>query len=310
MMKKQEQKTYAPMREIAIRDYLNFLKEHEFVDVEDQKVKLHKQWGITKWTPSEEYKPEGTTVWSFPNRGDWATHIGNYRGNFSPFIPRNTIEKYTKKGDWILDQMVGSGTTLIECKLLERNAIGVDINPEAIMVTRNRLDFAYNPPDSNYKEPIIKTYVGDARSLNKVKDESIDLIVTHPPYASIIKYTKNRLEGDISRLSVEDYLRAIREIAEEAFRVLKPDKYCAILIGDTRKQRHFIPIAYKVMQKFLETGFVLKEDIIKLQHNVFTNRGRWSKPYYDFYKIMHEHLFILRKPKKEEKLPKLSSNLL
>jgi len=309
-MKKQEQKIYPSMREITVRDYLNFLKEHELVVIENQKVKVHRKWDIDKWAPSEEYKLEGTTVWSFPNRGDWATHIGDYRGNFSPFIPRNIIEKYTKKGNWVLDQMVGSGTTLIECKLLERNVIGADINPEAIMVTRNRLDFHYNLPNSNYKEPIIKTYVSDARNLDKIKNESIDLIVTHPPYVSIIKYTKNRLEGDISRLNVKNYLQAIREIAEESFRVLKPDKYCAILIGDTRKQRHFIPIAYRVMEKFLDVGFVLKEDIIKLQHNVFTNRGRWSKPYYDFYKIMHEHLFVFRKPEKEEKLPKLSSNLM
>jgi len=309
-MNKENQITYPSIKEITHRDYLNFLKKNEFVNIEDQKVKLHKQWEINKWGPSEEYKPEGTTVWSFPNRGDWVTHIGDYRGNFSPFIPRNVIEKYTKKGDWVLDQMVGSGTTLVECKLLERNSIGIDINHEAIMVTRNRLDFHCNSPNSNYKEPTIKTYVGDARNLNKVKNESIDLIVTHPPYASIIKYTKNRLEGDISRLSVKAYLQAMGEIAEESFRILKPNKYCAILMGDTRKQRHFVPIAYRVMQKFLEVGFVLKEDIIKLQHNVFTNRGRWSKPYYDFYKIMHEHLFVFRKPKKKEKLPKNSTNLI
>lgn len=298
------------MKEITVRDYRDFLKEHEFVIVENKKVKLYKQWEIIKWTPSKEYKPEGTTVWSFPDRGDWATHIGDYRGNFSPFIPRNAIEKYTKKGDWILDQMVGSGTTLVECRLLGRNAIGVDINPEAIMVARNRLDFSYNPLSSNYSEPKIKTYVGDARNLNKVKNESIDLIVTHPPYAFIIKYTKNKLEGDISRLNVKTYLQAMGEIAEEAFRVLKPDKYCAVLMGDTRKRRHFVPIAYRVMEKFLDAGFVLKEDVIKLQHNVFTNRGRWRKPYYDFYKIMHEHLFIFRKPKRGEKIPKLSSNLM
>jgi len=309
-MNKENQTTYPSMKEITYRDYLEFLKKNDSVIIEDQEVKFHKQWEINKWGPSEEYKPEGTTVWSFPNRGDWVTHIGDYRGNFSPFIPRNVVEKYTKKGDWILDQMVGGGTTLIECKLLERNAIGVDINPEAIMVTRNRLDFHYELSNSNYQEPITKTYVGDARNLNKIKDESIDLIVTHPPYASIIKYTKNRLEGDISRLNVKSYLQAMGEIAGGSFRVLKPDKYCAILIGDTRKQRHFVPIAHGVMQKFLEAGFVLKEDIIKLQHNVFTNRGRWSKPYYDFYKIMHEHLFIFRKPKKGEKLPKLSSNLM
>jgi len=72
--------------------------------------------------------------------------------------------------------MAGSGTTLVECKLLKRNAIGVDINPDAAMVTRNRLDFPYTPLDEEYHEPDIKTYTGDARNLKRIPDNSIDLI--------------------------------------------------------------------------------------------------------------------------------------
>ena len=76
----------------------------------------------------EKFKLEDTTIWSFPERGSWVTHSGKYRGNWSPYIPRNLILRYSKKNDWILDQFLGSGTTLIEAKLLGRNAIGVDIN--------------------------------------------------------------------------------------------------------------------------------------------------------------------------------------
>ncbi len=54
---------------------------------------------------------EQTTIWSFPNRGNWATHSGNYRGNWSPYIPRNLVMRYSNEGDWILDQFLGSGTT-------------------------------------------------------------------------------------------------------------------------------------------------------------------------------------------------------
>ena len=64
-----------------------------------------------------DYTPEVTTVWSFPERGDWATHNPNYRGNFAPQIARNIIEMYSQAGDNILDPMVGAGTTLIEAKL-------------------------------------------------------------------------------------------------------------------------------------------------------------------------------------------------
>jgi len=63
---------------------------------------------------------ETTTVWGFPDRGDWATHSGKYRGNWSPYIPRNVILRYSNENDVVLDQFVGSGTTLVEAKLLGR----------------------------------------------------------------------------------------------------------------------------------------------------------------------------------------------
>jgi len=49
--------------------------------------------------------------------------------------------------------MMGSGTTLVECKLLGRRAVGVDINPDAVMMARNRLDFSYAPLDADYVMP-------------------------------------------------------------------------------------------------------------------------------------------------------------
>jgi DNA modification methylase len=98
----------------------------------------------------------------------------------------------------------------------------------------------------------------------------------------------------------------MEKVAAELFRILKPDKFCAILVGDTRKGRHFVPLAFNVMQRFLKVGFVLKEDIIKVQHNCSTT-SRWkSKALKDkFYLIMHEHLFVFRKPTPNEDLSRI-----
>jgi len=299
------EKKYREMKEITHQDYLEFIKVHDHVTIEDVKIELQKHWNIKSYAPPNDYIPEHITVWSFPNHGNWSTHKSNYRGNWSPYIPRNLILKYTQKGDWVLDQMMGGGTTLIESKLLERNAIGVDINLDAVMIARDRLNFSYDQHYPEYKEPTIKTYWGDARNLDKIEDESIDLVTTHPPYASIISYTKSKkLNDDLSQLPFEEYLREMRRVAEESFRVLKPGKICAILIGDTRQHKHYVPIAFRVMQAFLDIGFILKEDIIKLQWNMKTTREKWRANEYDFYLIAHEHIFVFRKPEDEKEYKK------
>ena len=236
-----------------------------------------------------------TTVWSFPKRGNWATHHPKFRGNWAPQIPRNLILRYSKPKDLILDQMCGCGTTLIECKLTGRNALGFDINPKMVEMTMGSLKFDVG---GEIPETEIKVRVGDARNLKDVKDNSIDLIATHPPYADIIKYSEGQIDGDLSNIhSIDKFCDEMKKVAEECYRVLKPKKYCGILIGDTRRKKYFIPMAYRVMQTFIDVGFKLKEDIIKHQWNC-TTTPYWNKmsKNYNFFLIMHEHVFVFEKP--------------
>ncbi len=302
---------YIGMKEITHKDYLAFVKKHKKVIIEDTELEIGNYNKIKQLQPTD-FKLEITTVWSFPKRGDWATHYLNakYRGNWAPQVARNLILRYSKEGDTVLDAFVGSGTTLIECKLTGRKGIGVDINKEAIILTRDRLNF--HTLNDNFPEQ--KTYVGDARNLNLIEDESIDLIATHPPYASIISYTKNsnhKQEGDLSKVySVDEFCEEMKKVAQEFFRVLKPGKFCAVLIGDTRRHKHQVPISFRVMQSFLDVGFILKESIIKIQHNT-KMAPLWEKMSIksNFLLLMHEHLFVFRKPEKGEKLTKFKESV-
>jgi DNA modification methylase len=208
---------------------------------------------------------------------------------------------YSQKGETVLDPMVGGGTTLIEAKLLGRDGIGMDINPQAVELSKKALRFKHHPPSEQHVR------AGDARDLAFLKDDSIDLVVTHPPYMNIIKYSDGKIPGDLSNISaLPKFCDEIEKVARELLRVLKPDRYCAILIGDTRRGRHFVPLAFHVMQRFLKAGFVLKEDIIKVQHNcAFTERWRDKAKRQKFYLIMHEHLFVFRKPRTAEDISRL-----
>lgn len=244
---------------------------------------------IKKWGP-ENFELEMTTHWSFPQRGDWATHDAKWRGNWSPYIPRNIILRYSKEKDLILDQFAGGGTTLVEAKLLNRDIIGIDVNDVALNRCKEKIDFQHDGADGK-----VFLRKGDARNLDFIPDNSIDLICTHPPYANIIEYSED-IEEDLSHLKINEFLEEMKKVASESYRVLKKDKFCAVLIGDTRKNGHMIPLSFYVMEVFENAGFKLKEVIIKEQHNCKAT-GFWktNSIKYNFLLIAHEHLFIFRK---------------
>ncbi|MCZ7357832.1 MAG: DNA methyltransferase [Candidatus Methanoperedens sp.] len=155
-------------------------------------------------------------------------------------------------------------------------------------------------------------------------------------YSSIIPYSHDR-EGDLSKTfrkclsnegyaehtptlrkpkfrlssvhSIAEFDREMRLVAGECMRVLKPNKHCAILIGDTRRNKHFVPITPRVLMSFLEAGFILREDIIKLQWKMKSTREKWFGKKYDFYLIGHEHLYVFRKPDKDERVTRFRESM-
>lgn len=288
-LKSEHNLDYYELIEEEINEDYTLLISDNGVLKEDKKEYSSSSSEIKNYEP-KDFKLEATTIWSFPDRGKWATHSGKYRGNWSPYIPRNIILRYSQKKDLVLDQFLGSGTTLVEAKLLERKGIGVDINPEAIKIANENLMF-------NIKaECESKIYNADSRNLDFIPDSSIDLICTHPPYSNIIKYSED-ISEDMSHLDVDDFIKEMKKVSDESFRVLKEDKYCAILIGDMRQKKHVVPLGFMVMQTFLQSGFVLKEIIIKEQHNCKAT-GFWHKKSVDFNFLLlaHEYLFVFRKP--------------
>lgn len=240
-----------------------------------------------KWEP-EGFQLEKSSVWSFPERGDWATHDSKYRGNCSPYVIRNLILRYSIEGDRILDQFAGGGTSLIEAKLLNRTIIGTDVNPAALERCHNKIRFDVGDGKVEIRE-------ADARNLDFIKDSSIDVICTHPPYADVIRYSEN-IASDISLLDYESFLDAMEQVASEAFRVLKKGKYCAFVIGDIRQKGSVRPLGFETMQRFEKIGFKLKEIIIKRQHNCKMTT-KWEKISIkkNFFLLAHEYVFVMKK---------------
>jgi len=207
--------------------------------------------------------------------------------------------------------------------LLSRNCIAVDVNYNAVMLTHHRLYYllkalneeerrgllSYSHRETGGVKSWYKVFHGDARRLDKIPDESIDLVATHPPYLNIIEYGEKGVEGDLSRArSLEEYLKLFKQVAREAYRVLKPGGVLGILVGDTRIKKHYVPVTHYALMTLLDVGFILREEVIKIQHKMKTTREVWRKlRERDFLLIYHEKLFILEKPRGVEKELKYSS---
>ena len=88
----------------------------------------------------------------------------------------------------------------------------------------------------------------------------------------------------------------MRLVAQESFRVLRPHKYCAVLMGDLRKRGHIFPLGFEVMRLFNDAGFKTKEIILKEQHNCrSTEYWKTNSSRKSFLLIAHEYLFVFDK---------------
>ena len=257
---------------------------------------------VKQWEPNN-FSLEGTTVWDFPRRGDWAIHSGNYRGNWPPQIPRNLIIRYTQEGDVIIDAFAGGGTTLIEAWLLRRRSIGLDISKLAIQTMKANLsdmeELAKKDDrislDSNYRPVVINA---NALELSNVLEQqnvnNVKLICAHPPYLGSIRYTTNN-EEDLALIRDPDiFYGKIRDFSREVKKILTDDGVCAILIGDIRRSGEVVPLGLNVLNIFVAEGFKLDNIVIKTQ-NRDSSSEFWVGHKSNILLMAHEYLFILCK---------------
>ncbi len=246
------------------------------------------------------------SLWLIPARDRSGAHTAEYHGNFVPQIPRQMIQRYTKKGDVVLDGFLGSGTTLIESQRLGRHGIGIELLPEVAQSAKARIES--EPNIHSVQNHII---IGDSSSisikeqihiaLSRIGKDALDLVLLHPPYHDIIKFSQN--PNDLSnKPTVEEFCDAFGQVIENTTEALRPERFLVIVIGDKYSDSEWIPLGFYAMQEAMKRGFSLKSIVIKdMQGNRAKQNQerlwRYRALVGGFYIFKHEYLFVLKKRK-------------
>lgn len=240
------------------------------------------------------------SLWILDKRDTSGAHVGWYWGNFIPQIPNQIMLRYTKKKDWVLDTFLGSGTTLIECRRLGRNGIGIELDKEVANKAKALIE--KEPNKYNVITEVINgdsTHIDYRQILKKYNINKVQLIIMHPPYHDIIKFSDN--PSDLSNAkSLEDFLKMFGKVVDKTYPILENGRYLVVVIGDKYSKGEWIPLGFYVMNEVLKRGYKLKSIVVKNFEETRAKRNqkelwRYRALVGGFYVFKHEYILIFRK---------------
>jgi DNA modification methylase len=265
---------------------------------------------------STEWLPETISVWTQRGLGSKHPDTQIEKQHPAPFSFTDVsrlIKFFTKKNNTVLDPFVGVGSTLKACAIENRNGIGIELNPFFVKLSKKRLKDE-TVGNNKIKQIIIQ---GDSRqSLSKIQNESVDFVVTSPPYWNILskvdhKVKKFRLQknlrkdygnlkGDLSNIKTyEDFLDQLVKIFIECKRVLKSGKYMSIIVSDFRHKSKYYMFHSDLMNALEKIGIEPKG--LKVLYQRHKSVFPYGYPYAYVPNIHNQFILILQKPKKNEK---------
>jgi len=234
-------------------------------------------------------------VWQFYYEGRDVRDKQLHPAVFPISLAAQVISLFTHKGELVIDPFVGSGTTLVAARDLDRNAVGFDLQEDYIGLCKDRLrQLALG---NTSKQLAVQD---DARNIPLYfEEETVSLIFTSPPYANLLdRKRKNKSRRgderkneqyleveqysqdprDLGTLSPMEFGEAMNEIFAGMLPLLRPKGHCVINVPDMWWKNKRITLHIIVVEALRKAGYELRNTIIWDRTNIVNRVGIFGWP--------------------------------
>jgi DNA modification methylase len=262
--------------------------------------------------------------------------------NKPPRLMARLIEFFTTTGELVLDPFAGVGGTLLGAAIARgpRRGLGFEIEPRWVAVfealvaelaaERGGLgplvaDIGSSDPggERRFDPSGLEMRLGDSIVLlPQVESESVDFVATDPPYNIQLpitmsggklaeEHTNRRTDyamvtehdGDLANSADYDtFLDRMEEIFAQLLRVLRPERYAAVIVRDAYQQGRYIFTGSDLADRATRAGFTVKGDVIWYQAG--TRLRPYGYPHSFVPNISHQHVLILRRETRRKGAPR------
>jgi len=172
---------------------------------------------------------------------------------FDPVLCECMINWFCPVGGTILDPFAGGSVRGMVSAALGREYYGNDLSEKQIAANRENAAIMQGGKDvfgNPVKMPIWS--IGDSANIDElIERRDFDFLLTCPPYADLEVYSDD--PHDISNMSYEDFLAAYQTIFNKAVRMLKPNAFIVVVVGEVRDKsgyyRNFIGDTVETLEK-------------------------------------------------------------